>query len=233
MARYRERPLPNLSLSLESLPPPSNVMRDQRLMLRFSPEDFAKIEKAAKERGEQPSAFLRTVVLAAFENSALRALGQKPDLLEMSPAEQQKVVLEAFAFDTQGSSQPASPELLPPRPENRRRDVRAMLALTKAEARRDREGRQGTRGRARRLRTEPRPSCLPELGAACFGQETRHPRDVGDRAAEGTARSLRLRVALKPAARAHSLARRASLRAARSPRSAAQTPPTPSARRGG
>jgi len=36
--------------------------------------------------------------LKAFENSALRRKGRKPDVLDMSPTEQQKVLLDALTF---------------------------------------------------------------------------------------------------------------------------------------
>lgn len=133
MPRRREHPFPNLAMSLESLPPPGNVKRDQRRVLRFTTEEMAKVESAARERGEPPAVFVRTVILTAFESSALRALGQKPDLLDMAPAEQQKVVMEAFAFDTPQRRPSASPELLPPPPEGLNREKALTLALTKAE----------------------------------------------------------------------------------------------------
>ena len=98
MPPRRERPLPKLPISLESLPPPENLKRDQRVALSFTKGELAMIERAARERGEQPAVFIRTIVLTAFQNSALRALGQKPDLLDLSPTEQQKALLEAFAF---------------------------------------------------------------------------------------------------------------------------------------
>ncbi|HEV2845970.1 MAG TPA: hypothetical protein VG477_14040 [Thermoanaerobaculia bacterium] len=96
MTRRRERPLPKLPISLEALPAPEAVKRTERVMLSFTPSEMAMIERAAKERGEQPAVFCRTIILTAFQNSALRALGQRPDLLELSPTEQQKALLEAF-----------------------------------------------------------------------------------------------------------------------------------------
>jgi len=55
------------------------------------------IEKAARHRGEQPAVLCRTIVLTAFHNSAVRT--QEPDIHEMSPAELQRALLEAFTFD--------------------------------------------------------------------------------------------------------------------------------------
>jgi hypothetical protein len=36
--------------------------------------------------------------LKAFENSALRAQGRRPDALDLSPIEQQKILLDALTF---------------------------------------------------------------------------------------------------------------------------------------
>jgi hypothetical protein len=98
MPPRRERPLPNLPISLEALPPPANVKRGHRMMLSFAEREMAMIERAARERGEQPAVFCRTIILTAFQNSALKALSEKPDLLDLSPAEQQRALLEAFTF---------------------------------------------------------------------------------------------------------------------------------------
>jgi hypothetical protein len=68
-------------------------------MLRFTKAEMAIIERVAEARGEQPSVLMRTIVLTAFQNSALRALGEKPDLLDLSPTEQQRIILEAFTFE--------------------------------------------------------------------------------------------------------------------------------------
>jgi len=103
MTRRRERPVPKLPISLESLPPPENVNRDKQVTLRFTKAEFAMIEKTAEARGEQPSVFLRTIILTAFQNTALRALGERSDLLEMSPIDQQKALLEAFSFEEEPS----------------------------------------------------------------------------------------------------------------------------------
>jgi hypothetical protein len=54
---------------------------------------------AARERGEQPAVLCRTIILTAFQNSAMKALADQPDLLSMSPVEQQRAFLEAFAVE--------------------------------------------------------------------------------------------------------------------------------------
>src|SRR5258705_2096726 len=95
MPARRERPLPKLPISLEALPPPESK-RTHRMMLSFSGSETAMIEKAARERGEQPAVLCRTIILTALQNSALKALADRPDLVEMSPAEQQRAILEAF-----------------------------------------------------------------------------------------------------------------------------------------
>lgn len=134
MTRRREHPLPRLPISLETLPPPDNVKREQRQMLRFTKAEFAMIENAAEARGEQPSVFMRTVILTALQNSALRALAEKHDLLEMSPAEQQKALLEAFSFEDKTSLHGPPGSLgSRPLPKNVKRDKTAMLRFTKAE----------------------------------------------------------------------------------------------------
>ena len=97
MPPRRERPLPKLPISLEALPPPDSKRTD-RMMLSFSPSEMAMIEKAARERGEQPAVFCRTIILTAFQNSAMRALAEQPDLFELSPTEQQRAILEAFSI---------------------------------------------------------------------------------------------------------------------------------------
>ena len=51
MTRRREYPL-HLQVSLESLPPPESLKREQRLYLRFTKEEIAGIERVAEERGE-------------------------------------------------------------------------------------------------------------------------------------------------------------------------------------
>ena len=98
MTRRRERPLPRLDISLEALPPPESK-RTSRLSLSFTEAEIAMIEKAARSRGEQPAVLCRTIILTAFQNSAMRALIDQPDLLEMSPAEQQRALLDAFSLD--------------------------------------------------------------------------------------------------------------------------------------
>ena len=136
MPPRRESPLPKLPISLEALPPPENVRRGHRLALSLAETEIAMIEKAARERGEQPAVFCRTVVLTAFQNSALRALGQKPGLLELSPAEQQQLLLEAFSFD----DKPSRTERCRPRPAaegsarpNVKRSHRLAMSFTQSE----------------------------------------------------------------------------------------------------
>ena len=97
MPPRRARPLPRLDISLEDLPPPESN-RTHRLGLNFSDSELAMIESAARQRGEQPAVLCRTIILTAFQNSAVKALAEKPDLLTMSPAEQQRLLLEAFSF---------------------------------------------------------------------------------------------------------------------------------------
>ncbi len=98
MPPRRERPLPKLPISLEALPPPESK-RTERMMLSFSPGEMAMIEKAARERGEQPAVLCRTIILTAFQNSAMRALADKPGLLDLSPAEQQRALLDFFSVE--------------------------------------------------------------------------------------------------------------------------------------
>lgn len=80
------------------LPPPENVKRTRRLAMSFTQSELAMVERAARERREQPAVFCRTIILTAFENSAQRVRGQNPDLLELSPTEQQRALLEVFAL---------------------------------------------------------------------------------------------------------------------------------------
>ena len=132
MPPRRERPLPKLPISLEALPPPENVRRGHRLALALTQEEVAMIEKAARGREEQPAVFCRTVVLTAFQNSALRALGQRPDLLELSPTEQQQALLDAFTFEDKPDRVRSRPKPLPP-PENVKRTRRMALSFTQSE----------------------------------------------------------------------------------------------------
>jgi hypothetical protein len=68
-------------------------------MLSFTETEHAMIKRAARERGEQPAVLCRTIVLTAFQSSAARALAERPDLLDESPAEKTRRLLEAFATD--------------------------------------------------------------------------------------------------------------------------------------
>jgi hypothetical protein len=68
-------------------------------MLSFDENEMAMIQAAARERGEQPAVLCRTIILTAFQNSAMKALADQPDLLGMSPVEQQRALLEAFAIE--------------------------------------------------------------------------------------------------------------------------------------
>src|SRR6185295_8605013 len=88
----RQRPLPQLDISLEALPPPESK-RICRLALAFTEREFVMIEGEARRRGEQPAVFCRTLVLTGFHNSALRVLAEEPNLLTMSPAQQQRALL--------------------------------------------------------------------------------------------------------------------------------------------
>ena len=98
MTRRRERPLPKLPISLEAIPPPDSK-RTNRMMLSFSDGEINMIEKAARERGEQPAVLCRSIILTAFQTSAMKALSDRPDLFELSPVEQQKALLEAFSIE--------------------------------------------------------------------------------------------------------------------------------------
>ena len=98
MSRRRERPMPKLPIALEDLPLPESK-RTCRLMLSFTETEHAMIKRAARERGEQPAVLCRTIVLTAFQNSAARAFAERPDLLDESPAEKTRRLLEAFATD--------------------------------------------------------------------------------------------------------------------------------------
>jgi hypothetical protein len=95
MSRRRERPLPKLPISLETLPPPESK-RSCRLMLSFSETELAMIEKIARKREEQPAVLCRTIILTAFHNAAARAVADNPDLLAQTPAEQLRQLLEFF-----------------------------------------------------------------------------------------------------------------------------------------
>ncbi len=96
MSRRREHPLPKLPISLEDLPA-TRSKRSRRFMVSFTEDEFALIQRTAVERGEQPAVLCRTIVLTAFQNSAARALATQPGLLELSPAEQERHLLELFA----------------------------------------------------------------------------------------------------------------------------------------
>jgi hypothetical protein len=107
MTRRRERPLPRLQISLEALPPPESK-RTRRHMISFTEDEFAMIEAAARTRAEQPAVLMRTIILTAFQNSAMRALAEEPNLLAMSPLEQQKALLAAFSIE-EPAPQPSRP----------------------------------------------------------------------------------------------------------------------------
>ena len=95
MSRRRERPLPRLPITLETLPPPE-PKRSRRLALSLSETELAMIEKTARERGEQPAVLCRTIILTAFQNAAARAVSENPDLLALTPAELLRKLLEFF-----------------------------------------------------------------------------------------------------------------------------------------
>ena len=98
MSRRREHPIPALPISLADLPSPDSK-RSCRILLSFTDAELALIKTVARERGEQPAVLCRTIVLTAFQNSAARALAERPDLLELSPAEQTRRLLESFASE--------------------------------------------------------------------------------------------------------------------------------------
>ncbi len=132
MSRPREYPL-HLDISLESLPPPESRKRERTLAVRFTKDDLARIEKAAQERGEPPATLCRTIVLTAFQDSALKALGRKPDLLEMTPGEQQRALLEVFNSGASGPESPGSRKPLPRPPREIQRNQRMVLRFTEGE----------------------------------------------------------------------------------------------------
>jgi len=92
MPPRREHPLHHLSISLETLPSPEK--RTSRLTLSFTQAEAAMIESTAKERGEQPAVLCRTIVLAAFQNAAAKAMADQPDPREQSSSEPQQRLLE-------------------------------------------------------------------------------------------------------------------------------------------
>jgi len=113
MTRRRERPLSRLQISLEALPPPESK-RTCRYSLSFSEAEAAMIHRAAEERGEQPAVLMRSIILTAFQNSAMKALAEEPDLLAMSPLEQQKALLSAFGIGEPRPDQPVPAKPLKP-----------------------------------------------------------------------------------------------------------------------
>jgi hypothetical protein len=94
MTRRREHPLPNLPISIDTLPPPEK--RTSRLTLSFTEAELAMIERTAQERGEQPAVFCRIIILTAFENAAAQVMAAHPGLLGQSRAEQQRRLLDVF-----------------------------------------------------------------------------------------------------------------------------------------
>jgi len=92
------RPPSKLDSSPQALPP-AESKRTRRLVLAFTDSELAMIETAARHRGEQPAVLCRTIILTAFQNSAARALAGESDLRTMSPAELQRVLLDAFTFN--------------------------------------------------------------------------------------------------------------------------------------
>ena len=98
MPSRREHRLPKLQISLEALPS-SASKRTRRLMLSLTDDELAMVEKVARHRGEQPAVLCRTIIFTAFQNSAARVLAESPDLLEKSPAEQLRTLLELFSVE--------------------------------------------------------------------------------------------------------------------------------------
>ena len=131
MPPRRQLPLPNLPISLEDLPPPE-AKRTRRLSLSLAENEMSMIERAARQRQELPAVFCRTIVLSAFENTALLALGGKPDLLDLPVAEQQKALLEAFDFKETPSRRRHAPAKLPA-PETLPRTIRVAMVFTENE----------------------------------------------------------------------------------------------------
>jgi uncharacterized protein (DUF1778 family) len=127
MPTRRHRPLPRLDISLEDLPPPESK-RTCRLHPSFTPAELAMIEKAAEERDEQPSAFCRTLILTAFQNSAVRTLTEKPHVVEMSPLELQRALLEIFSLEPESKAR-----VPPPPPPEPKRTSRLHLSFTPSE----------------------------------------------------------------------------------------------------
>ncbi len=95
------------------------------------------IEREARRRDEQPAVLCRIIILTGFQNSAVRALADEPDLLTMSRAEQQRALLEAFSEDPQMSpgrrlsKLEINPEALAPA--ESKRTCRLFLAFTESE----------------------------------------------------------------------------------------------------
>jgi len=131
MPPRRERPFPNLPISLEALPPPE-TKRNRRLNLTLAKSEMARIETVARERDEDPAVFCRTVVLTALQISAAVALSQRPEILELSTDEQQRALLEAFDFRSPQSGKHALPGL-PASPKVPTREFRLNLAFAEGE----------------------------------------------------------------------------------------------------
>lgn len=131
MPPRRERPFPNLPISLEDLPPPESK-RSRRLHLTLAQSEMSKIERAARERDEEPPVFCRTVVLTALQISAAMALGQRPEILELSTDEQQGALLEAFDFRSPQSGKPPLPSV-PASPKVPTRKFRMNLSFAESE----------------------------------------------------------------------------------------------------
>lgn len=94
MPPRREHPLPDLPLSVKKLPPPEK--RTCRLNLSFTQAEIALIEQTAQARGEQPAVLCRIIVLTAFRNAAAKVIADHPGVLEQSPAEQHRYLLDVF-----------------------------------------------------------------------------------------------------------------------------------------
>jgi hypothetical protein len=133
----RQRPIPRLDISLEVLPPPESK-RTCRFALAFSKREFVMIAREARRRDEQTAVLCRIIILTGFQNSAVRALADEPDLLTMSRTEQQRVLLEAFSEDPQMSPRrrlskldEINPEALAPA--ESKRTCRLFLHFTESE----------------------------------------------------------------------------------------------------
>jgi len=92
MPPRREHPIPELTVSVATLPPPEK--RTSRLTLSFTEAEAAMIERTARKRGEQPAVLCRIIVLTAFQNAAAKDMAHPSDPVQQSSGHPQKHLLE-------------------------------------------------------------------------------------------------------------------------------------------